>query len=167
MRNKYYDYSGYGVYYITICTKDKKKYFGKLVPVYDEKTQLLTGAELKKTAAAEMVESSWNKISEIYPFVENDCFTIMPDHIHGILVYKDKEYYGYNNVRSLSEIISAFKSVTTRQFHSIYNFKEPLWQRNFYDTIIINEQQYLSTVDYIDNNRINRFLNNSSLKENN
>ncbi len=155
MRYEGYDYANCGIYFVTICTKDSKNFFGKLEPVIDENMELITGAYLKRKKAADIAEEAWHKIPEIYPFVEDDCFVIMPDHIHGILIFNEQD----ENKKTLSEIISAYKSVTTRQFQKTYNRKDSLWQKNYYDTIIENEKQYLIKKEYIENNPLMKVIN--------
>ena len=44
LRLKGYDYSGEGLYFITICTKDRQQYFGKI-----SKGEMITG-EIGRTA---------------------------------------------------------------------------------------------------------------------
>ena len=158
MRYKGYDYSDYGVYFVTICTKDKKNFFGKLEPIIDENTGLITGANLVRKKAADIAENAWHKIPDLYPYIEDDCFTVMPNHIHGILIFKDKNYFGYENTKTLSEIISAYKSVTTRQFQKLYCRKDSLWQKNFYDSIIVSDSQYNKAIEYIENNRFMKVI---------
>lgn len=148
MRCEGYDYTSNGVYYVTICTKDNKNYFGRLEPIFDDKTGLIIGADLIRKKAADIAENAWHSIPKIYSFVEDDSFVIMPNHIHGILVFNDQS----DNKKTLSEIISAYKSVTTRQFQKLYCRKDALWQRNYYDTIIGTEKEYMVKKEYIENN---------------
>ena len=83
-RNKYriestryrgYDYSSPGKYFITICTKNKIRYFGKI--------------ENRKMILSELgiiAEKFWREIPGHFPNIKLDEFIIMPDHIHGILI---------------------------------------------------------------------------------
>jgi len=55
--------------------------------------------------------------------------------------------------RSLGAIIQNFKSVTTRRINTIQNLKGGMiWQRNYYEHIIHNEDDVRNIRDYINNN---------------
>lgn len=167
IRLKGYDYSDYGVYYVTICVRDRMNLFGKLTPLYAPGTDILCGAAIRKTTIAKFVEQTWHKIPEIYPYVLDDSFVIMPDHIHGILIWKDKTFFGFENTKTLSQVIAAFKSITTREYKKLYNSNDTLWQSGFYETILTGEKQYSTAVDYIEHNPYYRLLKNQDAQTNN
>ena len=132
-----WDYGDPGYYYITICTKDKKKLLSNIyqngIDVHNIPTPL--GRE---------VLACWNRIEKTYPHVKLDYVCLMPNHLHGIIILEEK-------TTSLSDIIRAFKSITTR----IYNqsataaSKNMLWQSSFYDEIIRNEAMLFEVRKYI------------------
>jgi putative transposase len=73
-RLKGYDYSQAGLYFITICTKDKKCFFGKII----DKTMILN----------DVGNIAYNYLMEIpkhFPGVKIDAYIIMPNHVHLIL----------------------------------------------------------------------------------
>jgi len=86
-----YDYSQNGAYFGTICTAGRIRYFGEIV--------LPTGrwedAELAPSAQARIAQACWLQIPSRFPFVVLDAFVVMPDHIHGILIF-DKLQEGRN-----------------------------------------------------------------------
>lgn len=69
-----------------------------------------------------------------------------PNHIHGIVVI----YEGGQGRPPLPKIIQGYKSVSTRMCFK-YNIKI-IWQRNYYDRIIRNRQEYEEICIYIENN---------------
>jgi len=75
VRYRGYDYSSPGKYFITICTKGKTPYFGKI-----------KNGRMNLSAIGEIAEKLWNDIPIHYPMVELDKFIIMPDHLHGIII---------------------------------------------------------------------------------
>jgi len=85
-RLKEWDYAKAGMYFITICTENKKKYFGKIV---DRNMQL---SEL-----GEIAQSEWVKSVKIRPDmnIELGEFIVMPDHFHAIIIIGDNQF---NNV---------------------------------------------------------------------
>mgnify|MGYP000985317095 FL=1 len=76
VRAPWWDYGANAAYFITICTRNREHYFGKMI----QNTMHLT--EIGKQA-----EMCWNAIPEHFPFVILDEFVVMPNHIHGILVF--------------------------------------------------------------------------------
>ena len=88
IRLKHYDYSTPGAYFVTICTNFKKDLIG-------EEEQEIINKEL------ELLEQR-------FPSIKVDYFTVMPDHIHLILIFK-------KGVVSLPQVIQAFKSLSTRK----------------------------------------------------
>ncbi len=79
-RLKGWDYSRDGYYFVTICTQDKKYFFGDIV---DEKVRL--------SAIGEMVADEWQKTAQIRKNVSLDTWIIMPNHVHGIVVINNDE----------------------------------------------------------------------------
>jgi hypothetical protein len=69
-----YDYSQNGFYFITICTKNRKMFFGN---VKNEK--------IKLSDIGLIANKFWLEIPNHFPFVILDEYVIMPDHIHGII----------------------------------------------------------------------------------
>jgi REP element-mobilizing transposase RayT len=79
-RLKDYDYSRAGFYFITICTKDRVNYFGKIIK-----------RKMCLSEIGEIVEKEWKKTAEIRKNIKLDKFVIMPNHFHGILEILDNE----------------------------------------------------------------------------
>ncbi len=81
-RHPYWNYSGNGAYFITICTKNRKKYFGEIkISSGNNKERIIQLSQLGKIAF-----KYWQDISIHFPSVLTDAFVIMPDHVHGILI---------------------------------------------------------------------------------
>ena len=63
---------------------------------------------------------------------------------------------GRNGTLPLHWVIGRLKSYTTKQFNDLNGtIGLKLWQRNFYERIIRNEQEYFRTCEYIKNNPMN------------
>lgn len=84
-RAAWWDYSRNGVYFITICTRDREHFLGECV---DGKMTLST--------VGAIVQGFWYEIPKHFPFVWLGEFVVMPNHIHGILVL-DKTDMGDDN----------------------------------------------------------------------
>src|SRR4051812_34771123 len=109
-----WDYGSHGLYFVTICTKDRLHYFGEIVEKPDKETQNLVS--LQATEIGNIAQDYWLKIPEHFPFVELDEFVIMPDHVHGVLFINkpDKTDWELNKFgvqsRNLASIIRGYKA---------------------------------------------------------
>lgn len=130
-RIKEYDYSLGGAYFITICTEQRKNV---LCYIYDY-------GEVDLTEIGDIVKESLEYISNHYDVFDVDCYTIMPNHIHFILLKNTDE-----DSISLNDIIRRFKSYTSKKYGG------NLWQRSYYDHIIRNTKDYEEISSYIFNN---------------
>ena len=75
MRLKKYDYSADGYYFVTLCTNNRQALFGTI-----ENNQTVLNN------AGEMIEFWWSEISIHFSGIALDQYTIMPNHIHGIII---------------------------------------------------------------------------------
>jgi putative transposase len=156
-----WDYGSNGLYYITICTKDRVHYFGDIVSDNNPETQNL--ASLQSTPIGQIAYDNWLGIANHFPFVELDEFVIMPNHMHGILYInrEDKIDWQINKFgaqsRNLASIIRGYKaSIKT---YATTNNIEFAWQPRYYDRVIRNEKEYANVRQYIFNNPDNWLLN--------
>jgi REP element-mobilizing transposase RayT len=69
-----YDYAQNGLYFVTICTRDKEYFFGEI-----------KNGEMVLNAIGKIANQFWQEIPKHFPFVNLDQFVIMPNHVHGIL----------------------------------------------------------------------------------
>ena len=130
IRLKEYDYAQSGWYFITICTKDMKYCFGKIV---DNKFVLNENGKLIKK-----VIDNYNDVSEI---AKNEFYQIMPNHIHIIIKLES------NGTHNIGSIVSGLKSKCTREL-KIKN----LWQKNYYERVIRDQKEYDNIIKYIAEN---------------
>ena len=151
IRLKDYDYSQNGAYFVTICAWSRECLFGDLV---DGTMQL---NEFGQVAA-----DSWRWLSSHYSYVELDEWTVMPNHLHGIIVIHN--HLGGSRtggsrtapteiIKPLGGLIGAFKTVSTKQINILRNNPGcPLWQRDYYEHVIRNETELARIREYIVNN---------------
>lgn len=76
IRLKEYDYSQAGIYFVTLCTRNRECLFGEIV-----------NQETRLNDAGIMVVDEWLKITEIRDETELDEWVVMPNYFHGILVF--------------------------------------------------------------------------------
>ncbi|MBO5432533.1 MAG: hypothetical protein J6A43_00585, partial [Clostridia bacterium] len=88
IRLKNYDYSRNGLYFITICTKDKIPYLSEINGVGDG---VLDVPQHKLTEYGTFVNDQIKEINSIYEKIKIIKYVIMPDHVH-MIIYIFDEY---------------------------------------------------------------------------
>jgi REP element-mobilizing transposase RayT len=153
-RLKYWDYSSGGIYYVTICTKNREYFFGNII-----------NGQSKLSIIGEIVSNEWVKTEQIRKHVLLDEYIVMPNHLHGIVIIQnhDVETHGHASLqtqhknkfgpqsKNLPAIIRGFKGTTTKQIHNI-GFNNFAWQPRYYEHIIRNEKDLNRVREYIRNN---------------
>jgi putative transposase len=86
IRLKEYDYSQPGEYFIIVCTHGHKHILGKIID-----------GEMQLSQLGNIVRDTWNDLPNYNHAIELDTFTIMPNHIHGIIIIN------YINVGAIHE----------------------------------------------------------------
>jgi putative transposase len=162
IRLREYDYSQNGYYYVTICTRDRKCWFGNVV-----------NGKMKLSGIGEIVKQCWDTIQQHFDDVILDEMVIMPNHLHGIIVINGNNGQPYNALccrglinqtptttkwilqktqnMVLGKIIRFFKARSCRLIH-MNGFNEFQWQRNYYEHIIRNDDELYMIRKYIINN---------------
>jgi len=161
-RLKGYDYSSNGAYFITICTKNRKHFFGEIVD-----------GEMVLNKIGVIVWDEWLISEKIRKNIILDKFVVMPNHIHGIVIINNPDVvvdgdvvdgrdvasqrlYGGNHKKmsnispkktSLSHMVRELKSAITRKSREINpNFG---WQSRFHDHIIRDKKSLNNIQQYI------------------
>ena len=141
-----YDYSQNGVYFVTVCTKDKKCVLGKIISPSDvgEAALCLPKNHLSRYGIA--VEKYINNVCNVYDGVTIDKYVIMPNHFHMLLVINSTNGRQGAASPTVGEIVKGIKSLSTKHTGA------DLFQRSFHDHIIRNDEDYSKIWEYIDTN---------------
>ncbi len=143
IRLKDYDYSNNGVYFVTICTHDRKCLFGDIVV-----GQGLCSCRLSQIG--NIVVEEIDALLIRYPTITISNYVIMPNHIHLIIEIERQEQ---SPCPTIGDIICALKSITTKKSNLCDNIKGcKIWQFRYYDHIIRNEKEYQKIWEYVDTN---------------
>lgn len=136
-----------------------------------------------------MVDVEWARLPERFPTIELDCYVIMPNHLHGILVIHNSlpedplqaqkrapatampqdDQGAHTAGETLGEMISTFKSLSTREYircareRGWPRFERQVWHRNYYEHIIRNECELGVVREYIVNNPLRWALDRENL----
>jgi REP element-mobilizing transposase RayT len=165
IRLQAFDYSQAGAYFVTICTQGRKCLFGEIA-----------NKEMALNNAGHMVAFVWGQLPVRFDHVDLDAFVVMPNHIHTIFMLQrihpisgrqvNQTHCGdESGVRpkgslpgTVGRIVQAFKSITTHEYiigvkqHGWPPFPGKLWQKNYYEHIIRNENELNQIREYITNN---------------
>ncbi len=159
-RALWHNYNG-GMYFITICTKDKEHYFGEITD------GVMNLSEIGKCLHEQIVKTSEIRADMN---VEIPLFVIMPNHVHLIIIIGENQYNtticsdamhcaATNDKpinkfapqsKNLASVIRGIKiSTTTFARKNGFTFS---WQSRFYDHIIRDSAEMNSIAEYIENN---------------
>jgi len=78
-----YDYSQAGAYFVTVVAWRREMLFGEMV---DGKTP--QGVCVVLNDFGRIVCEEWERTAAVRPRVELGAYIVMPNHIHGILVFR-------------------------------------------------------------------------------
>jgi REP element-mobilizing transposase RayT len=157
IRLKNRDYSAAGMYFVTVCTHGRACILGKVV---DSKMEL--------NAYGKIVEVEWIRSSKIRSEIRSNIYQVMPNHFHAIVEIAEKPI-GLNGVtdvvgahgraplrrkpKSLSSLMAGFKSSVASKINGLRHTPGmPVWQRNYYEHIIRNENELRQIGEYVIHN---------------
>ncbi|MBR5683855.1 MAG: hypothetical protein IKW96_11390 [Ruminococcus sp.] len=102
IRLENYDYSSNGSYFITICAKNRTRYFSEITEDTPVGEAALGLPNIKLTDIGKIVNNNILKTNEIYKYVSVEKYVIMPDHIHMILFVSDYDTEDIGRPRAAS-----------------------------------------------------------------
>ncbi len=167
-----YDYSQNGAYFITICTFNHEPIFGhyagarRAVPL------------LVLNESGTFAQEQWLKTAVLRQNVTLDKFVVMPNHIHGIIILDSLHWgtarrapteivHGYERraltpegfgkplADSIPTIVRAYKSAVTRCINESRKTPgAPVWQRNYYEHVVRDEDDLNRIREYIEYNPV-------------
>lgn len=149
-----FDYSKDGSYFVTFCVKNRNPHFGKI-----------EDGEMQHSLFGEIVIESIQWLNEHYSYVLIHEYVVMPDHVH-LLIEINRNISNEmmcivvegcdlplhtNKIKSLSELIGALKTVSSKniRLNGCSGFE---WQRSFYDQIIRSSDHFDHVKNYIIDN---------------
>ena len=136
-----YDYSQPGSYFITICTKDHKCILSTIVGA-----DAYIGPRVALTPIGMVVEKYIKNIPGVGAYV------IMPNHVHMILhissnnILQGPMWASAPTNASVPALVRSWKTLVSKELG------QSIWQRSYYDHVIRDEQDYLTKVQYIEEN---------------
>ena len=150
-RYQSFDYNSVGVYFITICTQNRRCILSRIVGTGVLDCPSETDKYIKQ-------------LNDFYEHLSVEKYVIMPNHIHLLLWVKENKNKTDNgqsrtpvptNIERANSVCSQFVSTFKRLCNKEYG--ENIWQARFNDHIIRNRHDYEEHVKYIYENPIRRY----------
>lgn len=160
-----YDYAIEGAYFITICAENKECLFG-----------CIRDGIMIPNAMGKIIQACWLDLPKHFRHVDLDAFALMPNHMHGIVVIRDRgealaaeprdlgqkrkanasplqvPTHG-TKPQSVAAIVQNLKSVSSRRINRVNRTpSRTVWQRNYYEHIIRSEKSLAAIRQYIEAN---------------
>lgn len=153
-----YDYSQPGAYFITIVTRERECLFGEI-----------KDGEMQLNDAGQIVWDIWNSLPARYPQISLGAAVVMPNHFHGDVIINPVGVIHELPLRELQPqrvtdqmerrrmtiplVVGYFKMNTAKRINEILGSEGiPVWQRNYYEHIIRDEEEHNRIHLYIEAN---------------
>jgi putative transposase len=149
-----FDYRSSFAYFITVCVRNRECVFGSIA-----------NDAVSLTRRGMIARDCWFDIPDHHAHVELDALVIMPNHVHGILLFVgDASRVGVTPASrpslatgpasgSLGAVVGSYKSAVTRKIHRLRpGAGTGLWQPNYHDHIIRNDGARDRIREYINAN---------------
>jgi len=146
-RLKNFDYNTVGVYFIMICTKNRRCLLSRIVG-----TGVLDCPQVELTESGKIAEKYINQLNGFYEHISVESYVIMPNHIHLLLFIKENGQSRTPVPTRANSVFSKFVSTFKRYCNKEYG--ENIWQARSNDHIIRNRQDYEEHLQYIYQNPV-------------
>ena len=163
IRLKEYDYTQAGGYFITIVTFQREHLFGEI-----------QNDEMQLSKFGLVAKQQWEKLPKRFSNIELGAFVIMPNHAHGVIQILDlgrgtaegvtdivdesprrapTEQFQQPVKGSIPTIIRSYKSAVAYRINLMRGINSvPVWQRNYYEHVIRNHEDWDRIHRYIKSN---------------
>jgi REP element-mobilizing transposase RayT len=158
------DYSASGLYFVTICANYMRDTFGRIV---DSRVGL--------TSLGQIAHESWIAIPEHFAAVNLHAFVVMPNHMHGLIELApatrvqgsmpqnkhatlvqsnrvDSSRRSNARTESIPAIVRSYKAEVTRRAREELKWRGEVWQRNYFDRVLRDGQEFSDISRYIEEN---------------
>jgi len=136
------------MYGVTVCVRQRVQCLGR---ISDGRAVL--------SSIGELVEEEWKRIPFIRPWISLDEFVIMPDHLHGVLIFREPPMDLSSSDLPASRLVSGSLGAVIGQFKS--NCTKAIWkeghrsfgwQTRFHEQIVRNERHLAQLRAYLREN---------------
>ena len=183
IRLRYHDYRQNGAYFITICTKNRRPIFG----INDKNGMKLSNCGQIASQCIREIPDHFHHIYVHAHIVMPDHVHVLleirkidetplrpkapmdhkppinrDDGRRGMACHAPAtpRRFGQPENGSISTIVGAFKSAVSKHIRAMNHSNEIIWQRNFHEWIIRDENHFQNVMRYIANNPKKHYLQN-------
>ncbi len=139
----------------------------------------IINCQMQLSAMGQIADEHWRLIPDHFPHAELGAYVVMPNHVHGIIIIHDRSDASASERRgtiyrapteqfqkpapgSIPTIIRTYKASVTRRIQKESN-SMGIWQRNYHEHIIRNDEEYNRIHLYIEANVANWVMDNENL----
>ncbi len=149
-----FDYNEVGVYFITVCTQNRRCILSRIVG-----TGVLDCPKIELTKYGEIADKYIGQLNDFYNHLSIESYVIMPNHIHILLYVKENKRISENgqsrtpvptNVERANSTVSKFISTFKRFCNKEYGCN--IWQARSNDHVIRDAYDYRNHLQYIQDN---------------
>lgn len=141
-----YDSTWVGSYFVTVCIQHREPLLG-----------VIADGAVVLNAPGEKIASYFTELEQKFSSLKCDSWVCMPNHVHFIVSYTGCQLPDHckHGRKSLSEVINWFKTVTTNAYlkgikeHHWPPFRDRLWQRNYFERVIRDDEELCRIKEYI------------------
>ncbi len=174
IRLRQYDYAWPGMYFVTLCVREKECVLGDIV-----------GGEMQLSEWGQIVHEFWDAIPEHFPNVSIDGCVTMPNHGHAVITIDHDRRRAAGGAAlfaaaaplgektggemgeemgeetsplraTLGQIVAYYKYQTTKRINKLRGTPGvPFWQRNYWEHVVRDD---------VDLNRIRQYIENNPLR---
>ena len=157
-----YDYSQSGAYFVTTVTRGRECLFGDV-----------KDGEMNLNDAGQIVWDVWNSLPARYPTITLGSAVVMPNHFHGIIIIpvgaihesplrelplrepplRELPLRTQRRRMTIPLVMGYFKMNSAKQINLLLGSSGvPVWQRNYYEHIIRDDNEHNRIHLYIESN---------------
>lgn len=148
-----FDYTSSGAYFLTLVTDHRRCLFGDIV-----------GEKIQPSSLGDIASEEWLAGPVHRPEIELGAFCMMPNHLHAIIsiVAHGQNLEGYPRVAptprgpgkgSIGALVSGYKAAVTRRYRREKSDPNAaIWQRNYYEHVIRDQEDWNTIEAYIPDN---------------
>ena len=144
-----YDYNTAGLYFITVCTKEKKKL---LCNIQDPPVGsiVLDAPLIQMSKYGEIVERRLRVMRDFYEDIKLDDYVVMPNHVHMMIrvidVGSGASGTTLPTMNKVGRFVGTFKRFTNREIGF------DIWQSGSNDRIVRSDEEYIAYMEYMEAN---------------
>ena len=141
-----YDYTQPGAYFLTICTHNRAPIFGAI-----------SSGVVHLSPCGQTVRTQWLRTGPLRPKLELDCFVVMPNHFHALVIFLDRQTemlepstWYRSQKGEVGSLVAGFKAAVTRQIREQELLTgQEVWQKNYYDHVVRDAADFDRIQEYI------------------